>query len=64
MIVVIKHANKLLTVYGGVDGLKVKKGDKVKKGQTIATVGAGSPALLHFEVREGVESRDPMSYLQ
>jgi murein DD-endopeptidase MepM/ murein hydrolase activator NlpD len=64
MIVVIKHADKLLTVYGGVDGLTVKKGDKVKRGQSIATVGAGSPSLLHFEVRQGVESLDPMTYLQ
>ena len=40
------------------------KGDKVKRGQTIATVRAGDPAFLHFEVRKGVESVDPMGYLQ
>lgn len=63
-IVVIRHADGILTVYAGVDGLKVAKGDKVTKGQAIAVVRAGDPALLHFEVRKGVDSVDPMSYLQ
>jgi murein DD-endopeptidase MepM/ murein hydrolase activator NlpD len=63
-IIVLRHAGGLLTVYAGVDGLTVAKGDKVKRGQTIATVRAGDPAFLHFEVRKGVESVDPMGYLQ
>ena len=63
-IVVIKHADNLLTDYAGVDGLKVAKGAVVKRGQTIAVVKAGDPAFLHFEVRRGVESLDPMTYLQ
>lgn len=63
-IVVIRHADNLLTVYAGVDGLKVKKGDKVKRGQTIAVVRNGDPAFLHFEVRKGVDSLDPMTLLQ
>lgn len=63
-IIVIRHEGGLLTVYAGVDGLTVAKGDKVKRGQTIATVRAGDPAFLHFEVRKGVESADPMGYLQ
>ncbi len=63
-IVVIRHADGILTVYAGVDGLKVAKGDKVKRGQTIAVVRAASPAFVHFEVRKGVDSVDPMPYLQ
>ena len=63
-IVVIRHADNLLTVYAGVDGLTVKKGDKVKRGQTIAVVRKGDPAFLHFEVRKGVDSLDPMAFLQ
>ena len=63
-IIVIRHDGGLLTVYAGVAGIKVKKGDKVKRGQTIATVRSGNPAFLHFEVRRGVESTDPMPYLQ
>ncbi|MBC2836807.1 M23 family metallopeptidase [Paragemmobacter straminiformis] len=63
-IIVIRHDGGLLTVYAGVAGIKVKKGDKVTRGQTIATVRSGNPAFLHFEVRRGVESTDPMPYLK
>lgn len=63
-IIVIRHDGNLLTVYAGVDAIKVKKGDAVKRGQQLASVRAGSPAFLHFEVRKGIESVDPMPYLQ
>ena len=63
-IVVIRHADNLLTVYAGVDGLTVKKGDSVKRGQKIGTVRASSPSFLHFEVRKGVDSLDPMTFLK
>jgi murein DD-endopeptidase MepM/ murein hydrolase activator NlpD len=63
-IVVIRHADNMLTVYAGVDSLKVQKGATVSRGQAIAVVRGGSPAFLHFEVRRGVESVDPMPYLQ
>jgi murein DD-endopeptidase MepM/ murein hydrolase activator NlpD len=63
-IVVIRHEGGLLTVYAGLDGIKVAKGAKVKRGQTIAAVRAGNPAFVHFEVRKGVDSIDPVQYLQ
>lgn len=63
-IVVLRHDGGLLTVYAGVDAVSVAKGDKVTRGQTIAKVKAGDPAFLHFEVRQGADSTDPMPYLQ
>lgn len=60
-IVVIRHADGLLTVYAGVEGLKVAKGATVSRGQAIGVTGK-SP--LHFEVRKGVDSVDPGPYLQ
>lgn len=63
-IVVLRHADGILTVYAGVDGLKIAKGDKVSKGQTFASVRAGDPAFVHFEVRKGVDSLDPLPYVQ
>lgn len=63
-IIVLRHADGMLTVYAGVDGLKVKKGDKVTRGQAIAAIRAGDPAFLHFEVRKGVDSVDPVPFLQ
>lgn len=62
-ILVLRHADNLLTVYAGVDTVKVKKGDKVKRGQTIASVRQGKPSFLHFEVRQGFDSVDPMPFL-
>ena len=63
-IIVIRHAGNLLTVYAGVDAITVKKGDTVTRGQTIAKVRAGQPSFLHFEVRRGVDSTDPVAFLQ
>lgn len=60
-IVVIRHAGTLMTVYTGLASLSVKKGDSVSAGQTIGT--AGSAGSIHFEVRQGFESVDPMGYL-
>ena len=63
-ILVIRHEGNLLTIYASIDNIKVAKGDKVKRGQTIATVRAADPSALHFEVRQGFDSVDPMPYLQ
>lgn len=63
-IIVIRHADNILTVYAGVDGIAVKKGDSVSRGQTIAKVRAATPSFLHFEVRRGVDSTDPMAFLK
>lgn len=65
-IVLIRHANDLLTVYGRVDGVTVSKGDRVRRGQNIGVVAApedGGDALLHFEVRRGAASVDPAEFL-
>jgi len=63
-ILVIRHDDGLLTVYANIDKIRVKKGDKVKRGQSIAVVRASDPAFVHFEVRKGFESVDPEPYLK
>ncbi|SFC56768.1 peptidoglycan DD-metalloendopeptidase family protein [Tropicimonas isoalkanivorans] len=62
-ILVLRHDGGLLTVYANVDNLKVRKGDRVDRGQAVATVRSSSSPYLHFEVREGVEAVDPTPYL-
>lgn len=63
LIVVVKHPGDLLSVYTHLDDLSIKKGDAVSKGQTIGKVREGSPAFLHFEIRKGFESVDPLNYV-
>lgn len=62
-IVVVKHDKNLLTVYANVSGITVAKGDSVKRGQTIAKIRSGASNYVHFEVRKGFNSVDPMPYL-
>ena len=63
-IVVIRHPDDVLTIYTHLDGLSIAKGDAVSRGQTIGKVRNGSPSFLHFEVRQGFDSVDPMLFLQ
>ncbi len=62
-IVVIRHANDLLTVYTHLEDLAVQRDQTVSQGQTIGKVRAGDPSFLHFEVRRGMESADPLEFL-
>lgn len=63
-VVVIRHDGGLLTVYAQLEGLTVSRGATVTQGQTIGRVRAGDPSFLHFEVRDGMNSVDPMRFLQ
>lgn len=62
-IVVVRHADNLLTVYANVTDVSVKKGDKVARGQSIAKLRSGDDAYVHFEVRKGFDSVDPEPFI-
>ncbi|WP_224813950.1 peptidoglycan DD-metalloendopeptidase family protein [Hasllibacter sp. MH4015] len=62
-ILVVRHADGLLTVYANIQNIAVSRGDRVSRGQTVAQVGGGDPSFLHFEVRRGFEAVDPNDYL-
>lgn len=66
-LLLVQHQGGYITAYGNNEALLVKKGDAVKKGQTIAKAGnsggVASPRL-HFEVRRGgSKTIDPMTVL-
>ncbi|WP_245749287.1 peptidoglycan DD-metalloendopeptidase family protein [Jannaschia pohangensis] len=63
-ILVLRHADGLLTVYANIKDIRVEKGDSVSAGQRIASVGGGDPAFLHFEVRRGFDAIDPEPLLR
>jgi murein DD-endopeptidase MepM/ murein hydrolase activator NlpD len=64
--ILIRHDGGYVTAYAHNASLLVKKGDKVKRGQTIARVGATGAVFgpqVHFEIRKGTQPVDPMSFL-
>ena len=65
-LVLIKHSDGYITAYAHNQRLYVKKGQKVLRGEKIATVGStgsvNSPQL-HFEVRAGKKAVNPRTYL-
>ncbi|WP_282061935.1 LysM peptidoglycan-binding domain-containing protein [Roseobacter litoralis] len=63
-IIVIRHEPELLTVYANVTDVSVEKGTRVTRGQSIAKLRDGDDAFVHFEVRRGFDSVDPMPFLQ
>ena len=62
-IIVLKHEGNLLTVYAGIGDIGVKEKEKVLKSQLLGKIRPGNPSFLHFEVRRGFGSIDPMEFL-
>lgn len=64
-LIIVKHSDSLLTVYAHNNKLLVKEGDTIKQGQQIATMGnsESNRVKLHFEVRQGRKTVNPLSYL-
>ena len=62
----IRHPNGFVSAYAHASELLVKRGDAIKRGQTIAHAGqtgnVNSPQL-HFEIRKGSTPVDPAKYL-
>lgn len=65
--IIIKHGDKVYSIYALNSENLVSKGDRVKKSQVIAKVG-GIPRIgksfLHFQVRKGKRAINPLSVLQ
>lgn len=65
-LILVRHNDGWITAYAHNDRLLVKKGQKVRCGEKIATVGAtggvNSPQL-HFEIRAGKKAVNPVAYL-
>lgn len=63
----IQHENNIMTVYCHCEDLNVKKGDTVRAGNKVATVGSTGSSTgphLHFELRINNVSYDPQSALK
>ncbi|MFC0283255.1 peptidoglycan DD-metalloendopeptidase family protein [Camelimonas abortus] len=65
-LVLIRHDNGWVSAYANNGELKVKRGDRVSRGQVVATSGqTGNVATpqLHFELRKGSTPVDPLPHL-
>ncbi|MDK4702464.1 MULTISPECIES: peptidoglycan DD-metalloendopeptidase family protein [unclassified Rhizobium] len=65
--VLVRHDDGTVTVYGHADALNVSRGQKVQRGQTLATSGMSgnvSQPQLHFEVRKNSAPVNPMTFLE
>jgi murein DD-endopeptidase MepM/ murein hydrolase activator NlpD len=64
--VLIKHSGGWITAYAHADTVLVKRGQKVLKGQKIASVGSTGGVTspqLHFEIRKGMNAVNPKKHL-
>jgi murein DD-endopeptidase MepM/ murein hydrolase activator NlpD len=65
-LVLVRHSNGYVSAYANASELLVKRGDSVKRGQTIARAGQSGNVTspqLHFEIRKGSTPVDPTKYL-
>lgn len=63
----IKHANGLETTYSHLSAIKVAKGQKVSRGQTVGLIGStgnSSGPHLHFEVLKNGVRVNPLLYVK
>lgn len=64
--IIVEHPGGFWTVYGRNQEVFVKPGDIVSRGTAIARAGAAgsdSNVYLHFEIRKGSKSENPLFYL-
>ncbi len=65
-LVLVRHEKRWMTAYAHLDKIKVRKGQVLKRGQSLGTVGSSgsvSTPQLHFEVRRGTSALNPKRYL-
>jgi len=68
--IIIRHRDNLITIYGHLSNIFVRKGESLRQGQVIGSVGKtgnarGSGMLphLHFEIRKNGVPVDPLEYI-
>jgi murein DD-endopeptidase MepM/ murein hydrolase activator NlpD len=65
--VLVRHDDGTVTVYGNASELKVQRGQKIQRGQTLAASGMSGTATqpqVHFEVRKNAAAVNPATFLE
>jgi murein DD-endopeptidase MepM/ murein hydrolase activator NlpD len=66
-LVLVRHEGRWMTAYAHMDNITIRRGDTIRRGQAIGTVGTSGSVdqpQLHFEVRRGTEAINPQQYLE
>ncbi len=66
-LILLKHNGGWLTTYAHLKNTRIKKGQRVQKGQIMGTVGTtGNVKMpqLHFEIRKRTQTLDPLRFLK
>ncbi|MEM7256007.1 MAG: M23 family metallopeptidase [Pseudomonadota bacterium] len=65
-LILLRHADGYISAYAHVSTISVKRGQNVKRGETIAKVGSSGlvdTPQLHFEIRKGGDAINPILML-
>lgn len=66
-LILVRHENQWMTAYAHLDRIAVRKGQTVRRGSVIASVGSTgsvSTPQLHFEIRRGTSALNPVKYME
>ena len=65
-LVLVRHEGGWMSAYAHLDKILIKRGDTLRRGQSLGTVGSSGQVdspQLHFEIRRGTKAVDPQKYL-
>lgn len=66
LMMLVRHPGGAVTAYAHLDDALANRGDRVERGQPIARAGTSGSAAepqLHFQLRQGRRTLDPLQYL-
>jgi murein DD-endopeptidase MepM/ murein hydrolase activator NlpD len=66
LMMLVRHAGGIVTAYAHLEDALADRGDRVQRGQPIARAGSSGSAdspQLHFQLRQGRRTLDPLLYL-
>ncbi|MBH3259836.1 M23 family metallopeptidase [Serratia marcescens] len=62
-IIVIRHADNMISIYSNLDNILVKTGERVSKESILGYLGSGPNSALKFEIRKNGVNVDPNDYI-
>lgn len=63
-VVIVDHGRGFFSIYGRLDRILSKKGDRVRSGTSIASAAKGRGSLMYLELRQGTRALNPVAWLK